>query len=313
MDFTTSTRFQFLLAFYLFHAILSTSHDMETKTMDSKVMLQTNLSNPSAMTDSFFASLESNLKQPSCPFPYDLFQQRKPLVLKKKIQIGNVRDESVRFMAFVHENTHEAKCPDAIVKTFSLCNDNSCRIIAAVLSHDDGSHVGIEDIALLRDFIHRRLVVSSNAFTNDLTVIGATAFDDDCQPVLSPPIVLCTPTTCNLWDFRFPQAIFSTETINFFFHALPGSPDAYADRLADLIDHWPQTMYCTKDALRPKLALHPSIPDDFFDHWLNVLFERSAHSKDKNDWYAKDDRGVIYPPGGELPEGQRAKRVNRFR
>ena len=148
--------------------------------MDSKVMLQTNLSNPSAMTDSFFASLESNLKQPSCPFPYDLFQQRKPLVLKKKIQIGNVRDESARFMAFIHENTHEARCPDAIVKTISLCNDNSCRIIAAALSHDDGSHVGVEDIALLRDFIHRRLVVSANVNPNDLTVVGATAFDDDC-------------------------------------------------------------------------------------------------------------------------------------
>jgi hypothetical protein len=58
------------------------------------------------------------------------------------------------------------------------------------------------------------------------------------------------------------------------------------------------------DSLRPKLALHPSIPDAFFDHWLNTLFARGG--------YAKDARGVIYPPNCELPEGHGAKRVKQF-
>ena len=259
---------------------------------------------PSAMADKFFSSLEYNLKQLPSPFPYDLFQKRKPLVLKKKIQIENIRDESTRFLAFIHENTHGGKLPDGTIKTFSLCKDNSCRIIAAFLSHSDGSNINEDGIALLRDFIRRRLVVASHTTQNDLIVIAAVAIENACQPQFSPPIVLCTPVSYNLWDFQLPQATFSTDTVQFLLHALPGSPDAYANRLAFFIDHWPKTIYCTKDALRQKLALHPSIPDAFFDYWLNTLF---AHGS-----YAKDDRGIIYPPNTDLPDGHGAKRVKRF-
>ena len=262
------------------------------------------LSSSSAMADSFLSSLESNLKQLSCPFPYDLFQKRKPLVLKKKVQIENIRDDSARFMAFIHENTHDGKLPDGTIKTYSLCKDNSCRIIATVLSHSDGSDINVDNISLLRDFIRRRLVATSRITPNDLIVIAAIAFDNACQPLLSPPIVLCTPTSYNLWDFQLPQATFSTDTVQFLLHALPGSPDVYADRLAELINYWPQTIYITKDALRQKLALHPSIPDAFFDHWLNVLFARGG--------YAKDDRGYIYPPNTVLPDGHGAKHLKRF-
>ena len=214
-------------------------------------------------------------------------------------------------MGFVRENFKSDHALQATIKVYPLCKDSSFRLIAAALSHDDGSSVTMADIAILRDFISRRLTTSRTT-SHDMLVIAATAFNDDCQPVASPPCVLCTPTTCNLWDYRFPQAAFSEVTIEFLLHVLPGSSVAYADRLADLIDHWPKTIYCTKDDLRPKLALHPSILDAFFVHWLDVLFNRAARSKDKNDWYAKDDRGVIYPPGGELPEGHGAKRVKRF-
>jgi hypothetical protein len=262
------------------------------------------LSSSSAMADSFFSSLESNLKQLSRLFPYDLFQKRKPLVLKKKVQIENIRDESSRFMAFIHENAHDGKLPDGTIKTYSLCKDNSCRIIAAFFSHADGSDINVDDISILRDFIRRRLVATSHATPNDLIVIAAITFDDDCQPLLSPPIVLCTPTSYNLWDFQLPQATFSTDAVQFLLHALPGSPNAYADRLADLINHWPKTIYITKDALRQKIALHPSIPDAFFDHWLNTLFARGG--------YAKDDRGYIYPPNTDLPDGHGAKRVKHY-
>ena len=262
------------------------------------------LSSPSAMANSFFSSLESNLKQLFCPFPYDLFQKRKPLVLRKKVQIENIRDESTRFMAFIHENAHHCKLPNGKIKTYSLCKDNSCRIIAAFLSHSDGSDINEDDIALLRDFIRRRLVAASHTTPNDLTVIAAVAFVNACQPLLSPPVVLCTPSDYNLWDFRFPQTVFSTDTVQILLHALPGSPDSYADRLADLINHWPQTVYITKDALRQKLALHPSIPDAFLEHWLNTLFARGG--------YAKDDRGYIYPPDAMLPDSHGAKRVKRF-
>ncbi len=73
------------------------------------------LSSSSAMADSFFSSLESNLKQLSRLFPYDLFQKRKPLMLKKKVQIENTRDESARFMAFIHENAHDGTLPDGTI------------------------------------------------------------------------------------------------------------------------------------------------------------------------------------------------------
>ncbi len=217
------------------------------------------------------------------------------------------QDESLRFISFIRENSKPDHALQANINVFSLCKDGSFRLVAAALSHDNDAPVSITDIAFLRDFISRRLAAS-----HDVIVVAATAFNDDCLPVLSPPLVLCTPTACNLWDFRFPQASFSSETERFLLHVLPGSPDAYADRLADLINHWPKMMHCSKDALRPKLAFHPSIPDAFIEYWLNVLFERASHSKNKNDWYAKDDRGVIYPPGAELPEGHGAKRVKRF-
>ncbi len=266
-----------------------------------------------ALADAFFSSLEDNLKlkKPAFPLPYELFHEHKPLLHSKNVQLGKTQDESSRFMGFIHENTTTPRVPRGVVNVIPLCKNGTFRLITAALSHDDGSEITVADIAVLRDFISRRLKASRTA-SLDMLVVAATAFDDACKPVLSPPIVLCTPANCNRWDFRFPLAVFSTETIQFLLHALPGSPDAYADRLADLIKYWPKTMYCTKDALRPKLALHPSIPDAFFVHWLNVLFERAARSKDKNDWYAKDDRGVIYPPGAELPEGHGAKRVERF-
>ena len=267
---------------------------------------------PIVLSDAFFASLENNLKQkePIFPLPYDLFYEQKPW-FSSKVQFGKTQDETTRFKGFVHENATSSHAPQGNVKVFPLCKDGTFRIIAATLSHDDGSLINTSDITILHDFISRRLT-ASRTVSHDVIVIAANVFNDDCQPVLSPPIVLCMPTAYNLWDFRFPQAVFSTETINFFLHALPGSPNAYADRLSDLINHWPKTTYCTKDALRQKLALHPSIPDGFLIHWLDVLFEHAAQSKNKNDWYAKDDRGYIYPPRAELPEGHGAKRVKRF-
>ena len=268
---------------------------------------------PIALADAFFASLESNLKKKDPPFslPYDLFHEHKSWFSSKNAQLGNTQDESSRFMGFVNESRKSAYALQATLKVFPLCKDSYFRLIAAALSHDDGVSVSTADIAILRDFISRRLTTSRTTF-HDMLVVAATAFSDDCQPVASPPCVLCTPTVYNLWDFHFPQAVFSTETINFFLHTLPGSPDVYADRLAFLIDHWPKTIYCTKDALRQKFGLHPSIPDAFYIHWLDTLFQRAAHSRNMNDRYAKDNRGVIYPPNCELPDGHGAKRVKRF-
>ena len=219
------------------------------------------------------------------------------------------QDATRLFLGFVRENCKSDHAPQASVKVYPLCKDSSFRIVAAALSHDDGSSVTTADIICLRDFIRRR--VARNGL-HDVLVIAANVFDINVQPVLSPPVLLCRPRTDGLWDFQLPQTAFSEESIQFLLHVLPGMAEAYADRLEALINHWPTTTYCTKDALRPKLALHPSIPDAFFVHWLNALFERAAHSKDKNDWYAKYDRGVIYPPGAELPEGHGAKRVKRF-
>ena len=260
---------------------------------------------PIALADAFFASLESNLKQkePPFPLPYDLFHEHKPWLSSKKAKLGKTQDESSRFMGFVRENSKSDHAPQATIKVFPLYKDSSFHLVAAALSHDDGSSITMADIAILRDFISRRLTTSRTTF-HDMLVIDATAFDDNCQPVLAPPIILCTPTTYNFWDFRFPQAAFSKETNQFFLHVLPGSSDVYADRMAFLIDHWPKTIYCTKDALRQKLALHPSIPDAFFVHWLDVLFNRGG--------YAKDDRGYIYSPDATLPEGHNAKRTKRF-
>ena len=264
----------------------------------------------SAMTnlsDALFASLETNLNSSSYKLPYDMFQI-KPWI-RHSAKPMPPQDVSKPFMGFVHENSKSDHALQATIKVFPLCKDSTFRLVAAALSHDDSSSVTSADIALLRDFIRRRLAKNGS---HDVLVIAANVFDDDVQSLLSPPVILCTPYADGLWDYQLPKAVFSEESIQFLLHVLPGSPDAYADRLAALIDHWPKEIYCTKDALRPKLALHPSIPDAFFGHWLNVLFERAARSKDKNDWYAKDDRGVIYPPGGELPEGHGAKRVKRF-
>ena len=264
---------------------------------------------PVALADAFFASLEDNLKQSDCPLPYDLFHEHKPLLHSKKAQLGKTQDESSRFMGFVQENVKSDHAPQATIKVFPLCKDSSFRLVAAALSHEDGASVSTVDIAILRDFISRRLAKNN---LHDVLVIAANVFDSDVQPVLSPLVILCPPCTDGLWDFQLPQTTFSTESIEFLLHVLPGTAESYADRLAELIDHWPRTIYITKDALRQKLALHPSIPDSFFVHWLNVLFDRAAQSRNKNDWYAKDDRGYIYPPSGELPDGHGAKRVKRF-
>lgn len=287
----------------------------DTPTACKTTVTKTNQTNdpqpPSAvminLSDTFFASLETNLNRSSYKLPYDLFQI-KPWI-RHSAKPMPPQDVSKLFMGFVRENSKSDHALQATIKVYPLCKDSTFRLVAATLSHDDGVPISTANITLLRDFIRRRL--AKNGF-HDILVIAANIFTNDVQPLLSPPVFLCSNCGDGLWDYHLPKVAFSEESIEFLLHALPGSSDAYADRLAALIKYWPKTTYCTKNALRPELALHPSIPDVFFDHWLNALFDRASHSKNKNDWYAKDDRGVIYPPGAELPEGHGAKRIKRF-
>ncbi|MBR6057207.1 MAG: hypothetical protein IKP58_03455 [Victivallales bacterium] len=257
------------------------------------------------LAESFFPSLENNLKNGSHPLPYDLFQERKPLIFKKKTQLGAPQDISGRFMGFIHENAVADQALKGIVKIFPLCNDGSFRIIAAVLYHDDGASVTSDAITILRNFLCRRLSMASRTSCHDLLIVAATTLSDDCRPALSPPTILCIPNSFELWDIRLPQTNLTAETVEFLLHALPVSPETYADNLATVIGHWPNDSYIKKDALREKLAISPSIPDTFLEQWLNVLFARGG--------YAKDNRGYIYPPNTELPEGHGAQITKRYK
>ena len=253
----------------------------------------------SRLADEFFASMKTNLSRPFFPLPYDLFQIKKMQWFRKAATVTPPLNESASFKSFIRENALLDHAPQATVNVFSLCPDDSFRVVAAVLSHDNGAPVSAVDIALLRTFIQSRLVCPYGFLS-----VAATSFEDDCHPVSAPPVVLCTLRPDGLWDYQLPQTVFSKESIDCLLHVLPGTAESYADKLAELIHAWPATMYITKDALRQKLVLHPSVPDSFLVHWLNALFARGG--------YGKDSRGYIYPPGGELPEGHNAIRVRRY-
>ena len=243
------------------------------------------------LADNFFSSMVNNLRNSPCPLPYDLFNESR--IIHHSIILNNVEDKTGLFNGFIQNNIPRNYSIKGFVKVLPLCQDSSFRIVAATLAHENGAPVDMSDIGNIRNFIKNRLIVPPYCHT--LLIVGATAFQQDCLSGHSAPLILCKPTHHGLWDFYLPQTSFSPQTIRFLLHALPGSANAYADRMAELANYWIHTDYITEDFLRKKLDLHSSVPNAFLDHWLNVLFARGG--------YAKDNEGHIYPPGVQLPNG----------
>ena len=134
-------------------------------------------------------------------------------------------------------------------------------------------------------------------------VIGSERpFDEGCQALARPTVVLCHPLANGLWDFRLPRGDIDMPTADFLLHILPGMRDAYADAMATEIDRWDQTSFITQDALRERLRLDSSTYHGFLSRWLDTLFVRGGYGR---GGYRDDDapREGGYGRGGSSRGG----------
>ena len=251
----------------------------------------------------FFSTQQASYQESPCPLP----SMRLPLWLRAlfyrpaadaaafdememditedvKFHFAEQGRGDVRLMAYVH------RIP---------VGKNACfRVVSAFLSPEGERLADGGDVVALRDYIEKKYELFRREeglpTLHYFYVIGSERrFDDGCQPLARPTVVLCHPLASGLWDFRLPRGDVDMPTADFLLHILPDMRESYADAMAAEIDHWDKNSFITQDALFARLRLDPSTYHGFLLCWLDTLFARGG--------YGRDSRGYIYGPNMTLP------------
>ena len=267
-----------------------------------------------SVCDEFFSTQQASYQESPCPLP----SMRLPLCLRALFyrpaadaaafddaEMDITEDVLFHFA----ENGRGDVRLKARVHRIPVSKKGCFRVVSAFLSPEGERLANGGDVTLLREYVERKYELFRREeglpTLHYFFIIGSERpFDEGCQPLARPTVVLCHPLESGLWDFRLPRGDIDMPTADFLLHILPGMRDAYADAMAAEIDRWDQTNFITQDALRERLRLDPSTYHGFLSRWLDTLFARGG--------YGRDSRGDIYGPSMTLPPGKWARRCRRY-
>jgi hypothetical protein len=267
-----------------------------------------------SVCDEFFSTQQASYQESPCPLP----SMRLPLCLRALFyrpaadaaafddaEMDITEDVLFHFA----ENGRGDVRLKARVHRIPVSKKGCFRVVSAFLSPEGERLANGSDVTLLREYVERKYELFRREeglpTLHYFFIIGSERpFDEGCQPLARPTVVLCHPLESGLWDFRLPRGDIDMPTADFLLHILPGMRDAYADAMAAEIDRWDQTNFITQDALRERLRLDPSTYHGFLSRWLDTLFARGG--------YGRDSRGYIYGPSMTLPPGKWARRCRRY-
>lgn len=267
-----------------------------------------------SVCDEFFSTQQASYQESPCPLP----SMRLPLCLRALFYRPAAdaaafddaeMDISEDVLFHFAENGRGDVRLKARVHRIPVSKKGCFRVVSAFLSPEGERLANGSDVTLLREYVERKYELFRREeglpTLHYFFIIGSERpFDEGCQPLARPTVVLCHPLESGLWDFRLPRGDIDMPTADFLLHILPGMRDAYADAMAAEIDRWDQTNFITQDALRERLRLDPSTYHGFLSRWLDTLFARGG--------YGRDSRGYIYGPSMTLPPGKWARRCRRY-
>ena len=267
-----------------------------------------------SVCDEFFSTQQASYQESPCPLP----SMRLPLCLRALFYRPAAdaasfddaeMDISEDVLFHFAENGRGDVRLKARVHRIPVSKKGCFRVVNAFLSPEGERLANGSDVTLLREYVERKYELFRREeglpTLHYFFIIGSERpFDEGCQPLARPTVVLCHPLESGLWDFRLPRGDIDMPTADFLLHILPGMRDAYADAMAAEIDRWDQTNFITQDALRERLRLDPSTYHGFLSRWLDTLFARGG--------YGRDSRGYIYGPSMTLPPGKWARRCRRY-
>ena len=267
-----------------------------------------------SVCDEFFSTQQASFQESPCTLP----SMRRPLWLRALFYrpaadaaaFDNAEMDITEDVLFhFTENGRKDVRLKARVHRIPVSKKGCFRVVSAFLSPEGERLANGGDEAALREYMEKKYELFRREeglpTLHYFYVIGSERpFDDGCQPLARPTVVLCHPLASGLWDFRLPRGDIDMPTADFLLHILPGMRDAYADAMAAEIDRWDQTNFITQDALRERLRLDPSTYHGFLSRWLDTLFARGG--------YGRDSRGYIYGPNMTLPPGKWARRCRRY-
>ena len=256
-----------------------------------------------SVCDEFFSTQQASYQESPCPLP----SMRLPLWLRALFyrpaadaaafddaEMDITEDVLFHFA----ENGRKDVRLKARVHRIPVGKKGCFRVVSAFLSPESERLADGGDVTLLREYVERKYELFRREeglpTLHYFFVIGSERpFDQGCQALARPTVVLCHPLESGLWDFRLPRGDIDMPTAEFLLHVLPGMRESYADAMATEIDHWDKNSFITQDALRERLKLDSSTYHGFLWRWLDTLF---AHGG-----YGRDSRGYIYGPGMTLP------------
>ena len=267
-----------------------------------------------SVCDEFFSTQQASFQESPCPLPSMrlLLWQRalfyRPAADAAAFDVAEMDiSEDVKFH-FAENGRGDVRL---VARVFRIpIGKKGCfRVVSAFLSPESERLADGGDVAALREYVERKYELFRREeglpTLHYFYVIGSERpFDEGCQALARPTVVLCHPLSNGLWDFRLPRGDIDMPTADFLLHILPGMRDAYADAMAAEIDRWDQTSFITQDALRERLRLDSSTYHGFLSRWLDTLFARGG--------YGRDSRGYIYGPAMTLPPGKWARRCRRY-
>ena len=267
-----------------------------------------------SVCDEFFSTQQASYQESPCPLPsMRLPLWQRALFYRPAADAAAFDDvemditEDVKFH-FAEQGRGDVRLV-ARVHRIPVSKNICFRVVSAFLSPEGERNANGGDVAALREYMEKKYELFRREeglpTLHYFFVIGSERpFDDGCQPLARPTVVLCHPLASGLWDFRLPRGDVDMPTADFLLHILPGMRNAYADAMAAEIDRWDKNSFIPQDTLRERLGLDPSTYHGFLSRWLDTLFARGG--------YARDKRGYIYAPGMTLPPGKWARRCRHY-
>ena len=267
-----------------------------------------------SVCDEFFSTQQASFQESPCPLP----SMRLPLWLRALFyrpaadaaafddaEMDITEDVLFHFAENGRKDVRLKACVHRIPVGKKCC----FRIVSAFLSPESERLADGGDVTLLREYVERKYELFRREeglpTLHYFFIIGSERpFDQGCQALARPTVVLCHPLANGLWDFRLPRGDIDMPTADFLLHILPGMRESYADAMATEIDHWDKNNFITQDALRERLGFDLSVYHGFVSRWLDTLFARGG--------YGRDSRGYIYGPSMTLPPGKCARRCRRY-